>query len=196
MPDSLRVPGFIAIGLVLLAYFMAESGRLLLALVRRHRRPPQDHGTLPAIAATFVFSEVAAFAFLLFAPRLDFAGRRWAWQLAGAACVVLGAAIRAAAVRALGEAYSPVVTVTPGQSIVSGGPYRLVRHPAYSGALIMLAGGGLASGNAAGLAVCVLAPLVVLIARIRVEERTLLAELGATYGRYIQGRKRLMPFVW
>ncbi|HMS60250.1 MAG TPA: isoprenylcysteine carboxylmethyltransferase family protein [Tepidiformaceae bacterium] len=140
MPDSLRVPGFIAIGLVLLAYFMAESGRLLLALVRRHRRPPQDHGTLPAIAATFVFSEVAAFAFLLFAPRLDFAGRWWAWQLAGAACVVLGAAIRAAAVRALGEAYSPVVTVTPGQSIVSGGPYRLVRHPAYSRALLLLAG--------------------------------------------------------
>ena len=139
MPDSLRVPGFIAIGLVLLAYFMAESGRLLLALVRRHRRPPQDHGTLPAIAAAFFLSEVAAFAFLLFAPRLDFAGQWWAWQLAG---------------------------------------------------------GGLASGNAAGLAICVLAPLVVLIARIRVEERALLAELGATYARYIQGRKRLMPFVW
>jgi protein-S-isoprenylcysteine O-methyltransferase Ste14 len=87
------------------------------------------------------------------------------------------------------------IAVTRGQNVVSTGPYALVRHPMYTGALVMLLGTPLALGSWWGLLVFI--PMVFTIVwRAREEERFLLKNLSG-YPEYCRKvRYRLVPFVW
>jgi protein-S-isoprenylcysteine O-methyltransferase Ste14 len=90
---------------------------------------------------------------------------------------------------------SGVIEVAPDQKVISTGPYALVRHPMYSGALIMLAGVPLALGSWWGLAAVVLMVLVI-IWRLLDEEKFLAANLPG-YSQYQdQVRYRLVPLAW
>ena len=71
-----------------------------------------------------------------------------------------------------------------------------MRHPSYTGLLLICAGIGLALGNGASLACVIVIPLAGLVARIRTEERVLLHELGDSYRRFTLGRARLIPGLW
>lgn len=117
-------------------------------------------------------------------------------RAAGLIVMWLGLAIRVWAVAALGRAFRTTVEVDPGQAIVSSGPYRWVRHPSYTGLLLILAGFGLALGNWLPLAICVALPLPALLRRIRVEEAELTRVLGEPYRAYQTRTKRLIPGVW
>jgi protein-S-isoprenylcysteine O-methyltransferase Ste14 len=90
---------------------------------------------------------------------------------------------------------SGVIEVAPDQKVISTGPYALVRHPMYSGALIMLAGVPLALGSWWGLA-AVAVMVLVIIWRLLDEETFLAANLPG-YSQYLdQVRYRLVPLVW
>ncbi len=82
-----------------------------------------------------------------------------------------------------------------GQTVISSGPYALVRHPMYVGALVMLVGVPLALGSYWGLLfVIVFVPVLAL--RILDEEAMLLRELDG-YAEYTRSvRYRLVPGVW
>ena len=87
------------------------------------------------------------------------------------------------------------VRVEEGQKVVSTGLYGLVRHPMYTGNLIMMIGIPLAVGSYWGL-VFVVAGLIVLASRIRDEEKLLREELTG-YREYTQKvRYRLVPSMW
>jgi protein-S-isoprenylcysteine O-methyltransferase Ste14 len=87
------------------------------------------------------------------------------------------------------------VRVEEGQKLASRGLYKLVRHPMYAGSLILMVGIPLALGSYWGLIVLILG-LLVLVFRIRDEEKMLNQEL-AGYSEYAQQvRYRLMPHVW
>jgi protein-S-isoprenylcysteine O-methyltransferase Ste14 len=87
------------------------------------------------------------------------------------------------------------VRVQAGQKVVSTGLYGLVRHPMYTGNVIMLVGIPIALGSYWGL-VLVIPGLVVLAWRIRDEEKLLREELTG-YREYTQKvRYRLMPLMW
>jgi protein-S-isoprenylcysteine O-methyltransferase Ste14 len=88
------------------------------------------------------------------------------------------------------------VRIRAGQAVVDTGPYRWVRHPSYTGLLLICVGIGLGLGNGASLACALLIPLAGLIARIYTEERVLLQELGEPYRLFTHGRARLIPGVW
>jgi protein-S-isoprenylcysteine O-methyltransferase Ste14 len=87
------------------------------------------------------------------------------------------------------------IAVTPCQKVVSTGPYAIVRHPMYSGALVMLFGTPLALGSWWGLLMFI--PMIFTIAwRARDEERFLFKNLSG-YNEYCQiVRYRLVPFAW
>jgi protein-S-isoprenylcysteine O-methyltransferase Ste14 len=87
------------------------------------------------------------------------------------------------------------IVVTPGQKVVSTGPYALIRHPMYSGALVLLFGTPLALGSWWGLLMFI--PMLFTIAwRARDEERFLFKNLSG-YKEYCQiVRYRLVPFAW
>jgi protein-S-isoprenylcysteine O-methyltransferase Ste14 len=87
------------------------------------------------------------------------------------------------------------VTVETGQTVASGGLYKLVRHPMYVGDVIMMLGIPLALGSYWGL-LFVIPGVAVLVFRILDEEKLLTHELPG-YREYAQRvRYRLVPTVW
>lgn len=82
-----------------------------------------------------------------------------------------------------------------GQTVISTGPYHLVRHPMYAGGLFMFLGTPLLLGSWYGLLLFVLF-LPALLVRTVLEERMLRQEL-AGYEDYIkQVKYRLVPYIW
>ncbi|MEB4210266.1 isoprenylcysteine carboxylmethyltransferase family protein [Mycobacterium sp. 94-17] len=87
------------------------------------------------------------------------------------------------------------VTVEPGQTVVTGGLYKIVRHPMYVGNVIMMIGIPLALGSYLGL-LFVIPGTVALALRILDEEKLLVRELPG-YREYAQHvRYRLVPSLW
>jgi protein-S-isoprenylcysteine O-methyltransferase Ste14 len=90
---------------------------------------------------------------------------------------------------------SATVEVNEQQTVISIGPYAFVRHPMYSGALIMLLGTPLALSSWWGLFAFILMVAVIVI-RLLDEEKFLLANLPG-YAEYVaRVRYRLIPSVW
>ena len=87
------------------------------------------------------------------------------------------------------------VEVVEGQTVISTGPYAIVRHPMYVGAVIMAAGTPVALGSWWGLLV-VLGAIPVLAWRIQDEESLLRSDLAGYIDYARQVRYRLVPFVW
>jgi protein-S-isoprenylcysteine O-methyltransferase Ste14 len=116
--------------------------------------------------------------------------------IAGTVIVWVGLFIRIWAVVTLGRSFRTTVEVDPGQTVVSSGPYRQVRHPSYTGLMLIVIGVGIASGNWLALAVCILLPGAAMVRRIRVEEAELTRVLGEPYQAYRNHTKRLIPGLW
>src|SRR5207253_2803440 len=69
-------------------------------------------------------------------------GPRWAPVAVGLGLIIAGWALRRWSVRTLGRWFTVTVTVEPDQRVVDTGPYRLLRHPSYTGMLVSLLGMG------------------------------------------------------
>jgi protein-S-isoprenylcysteine O-methyltransferase Ste14 len=117
-------------------------------------------------------------------------------RAAGLIVIWMGLAIRVWAIAALGRAFRTTVEVDPGQAVVSTGPYRWVRHPSYTGLLLIVTGFGLAAGNWLVLVICAVLPLPAVLRRIHVEEAELAGVLGDRYRAYQAKTKRLIPGIW
>lgn len=87
------------------------------------------------------------------------------------------------------------VTVEPGQTVITTGPYALVRHPMYCGGLLLFLGIALALGSWVGL-VPGLAILALLIWRLKEEERYLSDHLSGYREYCAKVTHRLIPFLW
>jgi protein-S-isoprenylcysteine O-methyltransferase Ste14 len=92
---------------------------------------------------------------------------------------------------------APVVKIQAerGHRVISDGPYAIVRHPMYGGALLLIVGTPLLLGSWWGLAML---PLIVALLAVRavMEERTLMAELPGYSDYAARVRYRLIPMVW
>ncbi|WKG06383.1 isoprenylcysteine carboxylmethyltransferase family protein [Mycolicibacterium sp. HK-90] len=114
--------------------------------------------------------------------------------VAGDVLVVVGLGVTSLVVIQNSFAAS-TVQVESGQKVVSTGLYGVVRHPMYTGNLLTIVGFPLALGSYWGL-LPVVAGLVLLVVRIRDEEKLLVEELDG-YREYAQkARYRLVPYMW
>lgn len=113
----------------------------------------------------------------------------------GIVLIYVGLAFRLYAIIVLGRYFTPSVAIIADQPVVEDGPYKLIRHPAYTGLLIMFLGFGLGSTNWLSLLSLMGCALIGLSYRIYVEERILQEHLGQRYREYMQRTKRLIPFV-
>jgi protein-S-isoprenylcysteine O-methyltransferase Ste14 len=114
----------------------------------------------------------------------------------GIVVMVTGSAVRLWAITTLGRWFTYDVRVTEGQPVVQTGPYRWVRHPSYTGVLLVLLGIGLTLGNWLSVVLIVVLPTVGLVRRIRVEEDALLGTIGEPYERCAAAKPRLFPGLW
>ena len=94
------------------------------------------------------------------------------------------------------HAYFVDVATQAGQTVVQDGPYRFIRHPAYSGTLLALLGIGLTLGNWLALLVVLGGGVAGHLYRAHVEEQALVAALGEPYRAYMRRTRRFIPFVW
>ncbi len=115
---------------------------------------------------------------------------------AGLVLFVLGVIIRIVARRTLGRFFTYELTVKKEHRLVTHGIYRSIRHPLYTGILLLWFGAALALQSLIGflLALALLVPA--LAARIRKEEAFLGAQFGAEYRGYMKRTRRLVPFVF
>jgi len=110
--------------------------------------------------------------------------------------MLVGIALRWYSAAVLGKYFTFDVAIQSGQVLVEMGPYRYIRHPSYSGALLTLLGFGLALGNWAGLAAALSCMGFAYTYRIPIEEAALASALGEAYKQYMKRTRRLVPFLF
>jgi protein-S-isoprenylcysteine O-methyltransferase len=175
-------------------YALSEAG---LALFKRSGKSAADadKGSLGLIWTVILASACAAFVLQQALPRLDFAPARRA-AAAGVPIFAAGIALRWYAIVHLGRFFTVNVAIAADHRLIDNGPYRLLRHPSYTGALLAFCGLGVCLRNGAALAVLVIPVLVVFLRRMRIEEEALLAAFGEPYRDYMRCTWRLIPFIY
>ena len=190
--------------LLYLFLFASSSGAITVYLWKRDQALLSRRVSAGPIAeksrAQQIIQFFASIGFLaiLVVPSLD---HRFTWShvplwivFAGDLLVVLGFYI-VFKVFCVNTFTSATIEVSEQQTVISIGPYALVRHPMYSGALVMLLGTPLALASWWGLIAFAIMVAVIVI-RLLDEEKLLLGNLPgyAEYGAKV--RYRLMPYVW
>ena len=187
------------LGLILFdaAYFVwivsELFGAVLVPRLRRRgaTRVKRDRGS----GALIIFT---VFVSIILALSLGYAGvgRLPDWVFyPGIFLMLLGVVVRQWAIAVLGRFFSLTVRVAEDHRVVVRGPYRLVRHPSYTGVLITFIGLALAVQSSGALLVLLAVFSVSYGYRMRVEERVLQSELGQDYAEYMKRTKRLIPFL-
>ena len=116
-----------------------------------------------------------------------------ALQWVGVVLTLAGIAFSLWAMVTLGRHYDLVLEVHADHELVRRGPYRLVRHPVYSGLGLHFAGVCLATGNLLLTAGTLLVTYPAFYLRARAEERLLRQQFGAQYEKYAQEVPMLIP---
>ena len=123
-------------------------------------------------------------------------GPRIALFLFGVTFILLGVALRWYAIWTLGRYFTRDVAVSADQKIVQNGPYRSIRHPAYSGTFLTMLGVGLAMTNWASLLTLLTCVFLGHMYRIHVEEKALIQTLGQPYIEYMHHTRRIIPLLF
>jgi protein-S-isoprenylcysteine O-methyltransferase Ste14 len=113
--------------------------------------------------------------------------------LLGVALAVGGVALAIWSIAALGRHYDLVLEIHAGHELVRSGPFRIVRHPVYTGLALHFIGACLATGNVLLAAGTLLVTLPTFVVRASAEERLLRERFGAAYDRYAEEVPRLVP---
>lgn len=176
-------------------YFGSE---FLLGLVRRARA---GSSTLKDGNTTLVLWLVI-FPCVFFAYQFEFGLPQAGWppqpwiEAAGIAVMAIGLAIRWYSIIYLGRFFTVNVAIAKDHQLIDSGPYRLVRHPSYTGALLAFVGLGISMQNWLSLLLLALGPTIAFIHRIKVEEAALAAAFGERYLGYMLRTQRLIPGVY
>jgi len=192
MITAMRIP----VMATLAAWAAVEATLLARDLARGKGSTTRDRGTRSLLVAGWLIAMVAA---TWMAGQFGAASgwRLGRWHTAAGLMVMwIGLAIRIWSVIVLGSAFRTTVEVDGGQQIVDRGPYRLVRHPSYTGILLIALGYGLALGNWLSVVILLVIPLGTMLRRIAVEEATLTEVIGQPYIAYKERTKRLVPGLW
>ncbi len=184
---------FFGAALAITLYLMRNDPQLL---ERRMKAGPgaekeTSQKIIQVVAASAFFAAIAF-------PAID---HRFAWSTVPAYVAVAGDILVALGLLVIFFVFrensytSGVIEVDAEQRVISTGPYALVRHPMYSGALVMFLGVPLALGSWWGL--LALIPMTLAIIWRLLDEEKFLARNLPGYREYQeQVRYRLVPFVW
>ena len=119
-----------------------------------------------------------------------------AWFAAGLLALLSGRLLQLHCWRMLGKHFTGDVKASPDQPVVERGIYRWVRHPSYTGGMLMYLGTGLALTNWLSVLIITVAGAAAYFYRVQVEEQALQANLGGRYQEYMRRTKRFVPFVF
>jgi protein-S-isoprenylcysteine O-methyltransferase Ste14 len=153
-----------------------------------------DAGSKWMLIGSIWLGVALGFGLAVLAPNAAFSSNRRFLLYLGLGLMLAGLALRWYSIRVLGRWFTYTVVTRADQRVVEAGPYRWVRHPSYTGALLTVLGVLVCLTNPLAF-LGLIPPLVGYAYRIRVEERSLLRTLGDPYRAYMRRTKRLIPFL-
>ena len=178
-----------------LLWIVTEILVLLITRTRSGEGDVQDRGSLRVLWGVILCSIFAGMAIGAAVPRTAIHGAPWFGPLT-VALLALGLCIRWCAIYTLGSSFSANVAIHATQTLQRSGLFRLMRHPSYTGILLVLLAMGMSTHNWLALAIIVLPPVAALLYRIRVEEAALTRAFGQAYLDYSRTTKRLIPGIY
>jgi protein-S-isoprenylcysteine O-methyltransferase Ste14 len=187
-----------------LAVYFASSVALSLDLMKRdpallaRRMSGGPTAEKEPVQKIIMWFTSAGFIGLLVVPALD---HRFGWSQMPPYLAVVGNALMVLGWFAIFLVFkentftSATIELAPGQTVISSGPYALVRHPMYVGALVMLLGIPIALGSWWGVLVLVVI-LPALVWRLLDEEKFLARNLPGYVAYQKRVQYRLIPLIW
>ena len=176
-----------------IAFGLSEAG---LGLLKRSRDDSvdADNWSLRMLWVTILLAVTGGILASYHAPGAAIENRAVFWV--GCGLFGLGLVLRWYSILYLGRFFTVNVAIHSGHEVIDTGPYRLIRHPSYAGALLAFLGLALCLSNWWSLALIMVPILWVFGRRMSVEESALASALGAPYTNYMSRTKRLAPFIY
>jgi protein-S-isoprenylcysteine O-methyltransferase len=178
-----------------LLYCLSEIGLQIFRRAKAGAARADDRGSLRVLWLVITASMMLGFIFQGSLPQA-----RWPWlawvNVAGIVVTLIGLAIRWYSIIYLGRFFTVNVAIAADHQLIDTGPYRRVRHPSYTGALLAFLGLAMCMQNWASLAIMMIGTTAAFLYRIRVEEAALTGAFGERYRQYMHGTARLIPGVY
>ena len=176
-------------------YFLSE---MVLASARRSMPGTggsKDRGSFGVLLVVNWISIAAAYQFEFGVPQTGWNPIAWVSGL-GVTVMIVGVAIRWYSIIYLGRFFTVNVAIAADHRLIDTGPYRKVRHPSYTGALLAFLGLAICMQNWASLLIMMTGTTAAFLYRMRVEEQALTDAFGERYRQYMQRTARLIPEVY
>ncbi len=191
----MKLPGFATLSALLLA------SEIALSLAKRSKLPGsrgasgKDRWTLPLLWTVICSAIVTGF-FLRGALPQGRLPHPQTFYVMGLVLFIAGLIIRWIAIIHLGRFFTVNVAIAEDHQLITTGPYRYVRHPSYTGTLLIFLGFGLCTLNVYSLAAIFLPITAAFLWRMYVEEAALKQAFGEHYQAYATTTPRLLPLVY
>jgi protein-S-isoprenylcysteine O-methyltransferase Ste14 len=166
------------------------------AKISRKESSVQDRGSMSILIGLQWVGLALNFALGGLFPAAAITWHRTALFSIGVTLMLLGVALRWYAIWTLGSYFTRDVAVSADQKVVQNGPYRSIRHPAYSGTFLTMVGVGLAMTNWASPVALLMCVFPGHMYRVSVEEKALIHTIGQPYVEYMYRTKRFIPLVF
>ena len=154
----------------------------------------EDKNSLRIIWITIGIANLAA----IFCAQIDLfpIGKTLVISYIGLFLILTGMIIRFIAIYTLGSFFTVDLTIKENHKIKKDGLYKIIRHPAYSGALLSFLGFGLSLNDYTSLAIIAIPVTLAFINRIMIEEKLLTDQFGTEYSDYMNKTYRLIPWIY
>jgi protein-S-isoprenylcysteine O-methyltransferase Ste14 len=179
-------------------YYAWVGSEVVIAIGTRTRNSSgnvRDRGTLYllwavifiSMTAGLTWSEISSFGSI---PDIH-------WMRSVALCLFFfGLVLRWSAVVSLGKSFSSNVAIHSTQTVLKTGLYRWMRHPSYTGLILLFIATGLRTRNWVSFLIVTVPTTAALLYRIHVEEIALRDHFGEEYIAYSRQTRRLIPGVY
>ncbi len=165
-------------------------------IVPRLTNPNHQRKSLQSDRGSYIIISIAIFSAVWFSIYLrmkNIGTLTGLFQWLGLFIMVAGCVFRQWALIHLGRFFSRTVQIESGHKVITTGPYRWIRHPAYTGMIVVYIGAIMALGTWLGTLITFTIVTGSLMYRIHVEEQALTSALGDEYRKYIKQTWQLFP---
>jgi protein-S-isoprenylcysteine O-methyltransferase len=176
-------------------YFMSEWALIIFKRAKSGAGASKDRGSFGVLFIVIWISVAIAYEIEFTVPQTGWRPLPWVGAL-GVAVLLAGGAIRWYSIIFLGRFFTVNVAIAADHQLIDTGPYRRVRHPSYTGALLTFLGLAICMQNWASLLVLMTGTTAAFLYRMRVEEAALTVAFGERYRQYMQRTARLLPGVY
>jgi protein-S-isoprenylcysteine O-methyltransferase Ste14 len=181
----------VILGILLLVWVIIEY-----RIMGKKEKRPMKKDIAVLLMFSILISSFCLFSYHLFSENLGMIieWRHFFFWL-GIIVVIIGILIRQYSMFYMGNNYVATLQIQEKQKLISSGPFKVVRHPCYSGFMLSLWGLGLASLNYIFLILIIIYSLLLFLLQINIEEKELERYFKEEYIKYKRETKKIIPFL-